>query len=292
MSYGIPYKGSKNLIAKSIIDFLPEGDVLIDICAGGCAVTHAALVQMNSHIIPKWKKVIANDIDNMSLELFKKAINGYMKNENRWIDRETFFKEKNTDPYVKYCWSFGNNGKGYLYSKEIEQWKKALHYALVLKDFSLIEKFIGKIPNEGKENLKLYIKKKYELQSLGRLQSLGSLRRLQSLESLERLQRLKHLENSEFINIEFSNVSYEKVKIPDNAVIYADIPYYGTDCGSYEGFNHKAFFDWAAEQKNIYISSYNIDDDRFMSAWEKPKRNLASQKGTGKLMMERIYTVK
>lgn len=41
--YGVPYKGSKNAIARDIVNFLPEDDVLVDICAGGCAITHAAM---------------------------------------------------------------------------------------------------------------------------------------------------------------------------------------------------------------------------------------------------------
>ena len=38
-NYGVPYKGSKNKIAKQIIDFLPSGGTLYDLFAGGCAIT-------------------------------------------------------------------------------------------------------------------------------------------------------------------------------------------------------------------------------------------------------------
>ena len=48
---------------------------------------------------------------------------------------------KDTDAYVAFCWSFGNKGETYLYSKEIEPYKKALHYARVLNDFSLFNDF-------------------------------------------------------------------------------------------------------------------------------------------------------
>ena len=37
-------------------------------------------------------------------------------------------------------WSFGNNRDGYLYSSDIEERKKALHYAVVDQDYSLLEK--------------------------------------------------------------------------------------------------------------------------------------------------------
>lgn len=52
MRYGVPYKGSKNAIAKKIVAFLPSAPVLIDICAGGCAVTHAALEACEG-LVPK-----------------------------------------------------------------------------------------------------------------------------------------------------------------------------------------------------------------------------------------------
>ena len=129
--YGIPYQGSKNAIAAHIVaEFLPPSACLVDIFAGGCAITHAALEA-------GWHKVIANDISDAP-ELFAAAARGEYKNEKRWISREDFARLKNKDAYVRYCWSFGNNAKEYLYSREIEPWKKALHYARVLGHRSLL----------------------------------------------------------------------------------------------------------------------------------------------------------
>ena len=129
--YGIPYQGSKNAIAAHIVaEFLPPSACLVDIFAGGCAITHAAL-EAGFH------KVIANDISDAP-ELFAAAARGEYKNEKRWISREDFARLKNNDAYVRYCWSFGNNGDSYMYSVEIEPWKKALHYARVLGDRSLL----------------------------------------------------------------------------------------------------------------------------------------------------------
>ena len=50
MNYGLPYKGSKNRIAKKILDVLPAAPVLYDVFAGGCAITHAALLSGKSSI--------------------------------------------------------------------------------------------------------------------------------------------------------------------------------------------------------------------------------------------------
>ena len=42
--YGVPYKGSKNRLAEQLVKRLPPAGTLIDVFAGGCAVTHAAML--------------------------------------------------------------------------------------------------------------------------------------------------------------------------------------------------------------------------------------------------------
>ena len=54
-NYGLPYTGSKSRIAHWVVDHLPRGRVLIDAFAGGCAITHRALLSQ------KWQTVVAND---------------------------------------------------------------------------------------------------------------------------------------------------------------------------------------------------------------------------------------
>lgn len=46
MRYGVPYQGSKNKIAELVVEHLPSGHTLVDLFAGGCAVTHAALLSL------------------------------------------------------------------------------------------------------------------------------------------------------------------------------------------------------------------------------------------------------
>lgn len=129
MNYGLPYKGSKNLIATKVLEHLPSAPVLVDLFCGGCAIAHAALLS------GKFDKVIINDIEGGVSQLFLDAAQGKFKNETRWISREDFFRLRGTDSYVRYIWSFGNNGRDYLYSKSIEPYKKALHYAVFFGDF-------------------------------------------------------------------------------------------------------------------------------------------------------------
>lgn len=131
MKYGLPYKGSKNKLAERIVSLLPKRTHLIDLFCGGCAVSHAALLRN------KYEHIHINDINWMCPTLFIDALNGKYQNETRWISREDFFRLKDTDPYVAVVWSFGNNLQSYLYSKEIEPLKKAIHYAIFFRDYSL-----------------------------------------------------------------------------------------------------------------------------------------------------------
>lgn len=144
--YGLPYQGSKNKLAERIVALLPPATHLYDVFAGGCAVTHAALLS------GKFKEVHANDITD-SVTLFEDALNGKYENESRWISREDFFRLKDSDPYVRIVWSFGNNQQGYLYSKEIEPYKKAVH-----------EMLYAATPNERRLKFKAVIR---ELEKLG-----------------------------------------------------------------------------------------------------------------------------
>ena len=132
--YGLPYKGSKNSIAEFIVESIPSRTHFYDLFAGGGAVSHCAMLSGKFHTFHM------NDIEDTPL-LFLESVHGRYHYENRWISREDFWRLKDSEPYIRYCWSFGNNGKNYLYSKEIEPWKKALHYARVYGDYSLLKEF-------------------------------------------------------------------------------------------------------------------------------------------------------
>ena len=131
MKYGLPYKGSKNKLAERIVRLLPKRTHLVDLFCGGCAVSHAAL------LMGKYEHIHINDINWMCPTLFIDALQGKYNDESRWISREDFFRLKDTDPYVAVVWSFGNNLRDYLYSREIEPLKKAIHYAMFFSDYSL-----------------------------------------------------------------------------------------------------------------------------------------------------------
>lgn len=254
MNYGFPYKGSKNKIAETIIDFLPKAEHFYDLFAGGFAITHAALVNK------KYKSYYANDLNKQCIDLFKDAIQGKFRNETRWISREQFYQEKEKNPYVAFIWSFGNIGRGYLYARDLEPYKKAWHDAIFYNRFVPMYELTGvdlrdiaEIEDIHKKYLssKKYLKDELE-------------NRLQSLESLERLKRLKRLERLEINNLSIFNKSYDEIEILPDSVIYCDIPYINTNCygkKNIQTFDFDSFYKWAAEQKEIvFISSYWMPD--------------------------------
>ena len=129
--YGVSYQGSKNKIAAEVVYNIPSAPLLIDMFAGGGAITHAALL---SH---RFGSILANDYDCGALQLFYRASHGlidFEEERKRWVSREDFKRLKDTDPIVRYHWSFSNNGIDYLYSKDREPYKRAYHFALNCND--------------------------------------------------------------------------------------------------------------------------------------------------------------
>lgn len=150
--FGVGYMGSKNQIVKKLMPQLPSAKYFIDLFAGGCAMTHGAMLS------GKYERFIANDIGDAP-SLFLRAIKGEFKDEKRWISRDDFQKLKDSDPYIRYCWSFGNKGEGYMYAEVIEPYKKAYYYARRFNDFSLFDEFAPYIKAEFGDNLRSYIAK-------------------------------------------------------------------------------------------------------------------------------------
>lgn len=148
MNYGLPYMGSKNMIAKDIIEVLPGGERLVDLFCGGCAITHCGMLS------GKWNRFLANDLNEKMPQLFLDAIAGKYADETRWISREDFFRLKDKEEFIRVCWSFGNNLSNYIYGKSIEPYKKACHYAVVFDDWKLLKELCPETADAAEEALK------------------------------------------------------------------------------------------------------------------------------------------
>lgn len=129
-SWGLPYMGSKNSIAKDIVNALPSGERLVDLFAGGCSITDYALKNTD-----KFRRFLVNDLNGWSPKAYVKALTGGFNGEERWISRQDFFRLKATDQYVNLCFSFGNDLKTYMYNPELEPYKRALHHIIFWEDY-------------------------------------------------------------------------------------------------------------------------------------------------------------
>ena len=277
-NYGLPYMGSKNSIVGKFFPLFPKAKHFYDLFGGGGAVTHYAVLSA------KYEQVHYNDISDIG-SLFEDAVSGRYANETRWISREDFFALKDKEPYVRVVWSFGNNGEDYMYSREVEPWKRALHYARVFGDCSEFRK-MG-IETDGTRGDIIKNMPEYEQKYIAWFTANNPLQSLQSLQSLERLQRLQRLQTTQ--------KDYRQIKIEPNSVIYCDIPYRGTR--SYDGhggggFDYEEFYDWANSQEEpIFISEYSLPDNRFECIWEQKKRGILSATANN-LCIERIFVPK
>ena len=129
-SYGISYQGSKNKIAEDLTALLPAAENFYDLFAGGCAMTHCALLS------GKYKNIYANDI-NTTPQLFIDAINGKYDNETTWITKENFDDNKFTiNNYITNIWSFNNNQWRYGIGYANYKFNEALWDVIMLKDLT------------------------------------------------------------------------------------------------------------------------------------------------------------
>lgn len=319
--YGIPYMGSKQEIADEIIKIFPSADNFYDLFGGGFSITHAMLSRRAS----SFKCLHFNEIKADIVNLIKRAISGEFNYENfkpQFVSRNDFESNLN-DPYVRCVWSFANNQRNYLYSRDIEPYKKSMHNAVVFNDFDelatkvfgfnkfkdgysiearrllLRNRIVCFVKNGFPDFLKCYLnskqlekletqKEQYRFWQSGRFPQLRRLQQLQQLERLQQLQQLQRLEQLQ--RLKFYTTSYDQVPILPNSIIYCDPPY--KDTGDYGNeFNHNAFLDWCDKQDSaVFISEYKIDDQRFrLINGVRKKAKFVNSKDKGVFKMEQIY---
>lgn len=344
-NYGIPYMGSKNRIAKNIIDFLPAGETLVDLFGGGGAITDCA------NESNKWEHIIYNELNELPYKCFLKALRGEYENEDRWISKQDFTKLKDTDEYAACCFSFGNNFRNYMYNEKIEPYKRAYHYAIVLDDFQPLSELFDKntvdslkksvegetdkkqrrlkftrvlgnyiisLKGERPENLErkerldelkktvlpfeTYIgnvlvnqHRKERLDELKKTVGIGRNTVRHVINNQEQKERLDELKKEQVDNITFFNKDYRCVPIPNNAIIYCDIPYKNTGTYNKEAFDYESFYSWCEEKARqgykVYISEYAMPEDRFECVKEINSTSCFAQTKKSKVI-EKIFIPK
>ena len=227
--YGLPYQGSKSQIAEFVVANLPPADVFVDLFAGGCAVTHCAILS------DKYKRFICNDINDTPM-IFKRAIDGEFRDFSYVPTREEFFESD--DPVIKLIYSFGNDGETYLWSREIEPVKVCASRMISANSQYERRMWYRKFMN----NLEEYIAKYGEVVDAGHTKQLQSLERLESLEIKQQ--------------------DYQTVEIPSNSLVYCDPPYRGTTGYNGSTFDFVAFDEWLADVDfMVVVSEYTAPND-------------------------------
>ena len=220
----------------------------------------------------KWEYFLYNDLNDMITGLFLDAIHGKYHDERRVITREDFDSLKDSDAYVRYIWSFGNNGLAYLWGKDIEGIKTTACHALM--DETLHDRRMAYV---------------HFIQMLKEVKDptpnrLAPLERLQALTQLEALQRL-----------EATNIDYREYEYQDGDVVYCDVPYErigANKCDDYGvSFDSLAFYDWAKSRPyQVFFSSYEISDETFYKKKIKSVQSLIGAKTNGQFVDEFIYS--
>ena len=276
-NYGIPYMGSKSKIAPYLADYMinkhPDKSIFIDCCCGGLAISHYILENYPSI------KIIDNDYEKSLYNLYKAIFSKKESKElfnklfSTFVNRDEFIKcLENDDAYsvaVRYFYSFGNNGKTYLYSRDIENEKELLSNLLLFNlDKCTKETENTPIIREWYKTLDDDFKK-LPYSPIKRMKFLNSLKNhinenryeLEQLEQLEQLQRLQQLERLELHHGDAIKLLDSLPKeILQDAIVYFDPPYINTSkykITDYE-FNERIRL-WCIEHNDIcpcYVSEY------------------------------------
>ena len=270
ITLGLPYMGSKAAIAEDIVKKLPPGRRILDACCGGGAFLMAAAMSL------KWDSVVGNDLNKATIALLDAVLihKGQIDYEHPApCSRVDFFNSlqriENGDFDIqdcvnKYCASFGNNGKTYLYGEQIEDYKLIAEKMLTAPTLS-----------ERRSNYRKFTEICVTGDRINEMQTLERLQRLQSLERLERLERL------DIFDIDYNGFD----------VVYFDPPYKGTSKYDFE-FDHDRFYDLFKSLKtdlkiNAFLSEYNAP---FTCVAEFKKTQLFAQVGSSKATTrEKLY---
>ena len=268
----IPYMGSKRAIAPKIVDYImrkhPECENFYDVFGGGGAISFVA--QQYDEL-----NVFYNEFDPQVFNLmrllfgekyFSDSVFGNVLPDvcYDWVSREKFVQHLDDDSWygglVRCVWSFGNNGKSYLFGKDIEDYKRLAHLIIVFKDVYSLKQLSAMlnvvIPEKIFDYDSVYKRRIFFSRFM---KTIGKGKNFQQLEQLQ-----------------IFNLSYEQVPINspiETTIIYCDPPYEKTAKYKHK-FDSQKFYEWFETLPYpAYMSSYKAP---FECVKEIKKRNTLS----------------
>lgn len=282
MSYGIPYKGSKNVLAERIVAILPSGSIFADCACGGGAVLQAAALS------GKFKEVRGYDVEKSVTELLDALINspGAIDwNARRCVSKENFYEARDRngslDDYVtRYSASFGFNGMEYLWGEKRIPFKKLMHDAVTLPT-----------RKERREALRDFMT--LLVSSDLPIDDLKNLCHMEQLTSLERMEELESRMQSEpHCPVRLETRSMFDLPYEEFDVIYFDPPYAGT-----KGYNRRQFSQIlftallsALKQagKHVFVSEYECPCEGYTEIWSA-KKQMTQKCDENRIVTERLF---
>ena len=284
MIYGLPYKGSKNIIAERIVAALPSGTNFVDCCCGGGAIVQAATLS------GKFKTVTGYDINKSIIGLLQATMLDFGK-----IDYENFpvvskeefcaARDRNEtlkDFLIQYTCSFGANGITYLWGESKIKYKTLMHNAIALPTMEqrrqALRDFVGCLVKDKLSE--------DELENLNNIEQATRLNRIHKVENTMRSRKSKT--KLDFVCGSMFDIPFEKYD-----VIYFDPPYAGT-----RGYNRNKF-DFIRFRtllqvlkdmgKTVFVSEYNQPAEGFTEVASFVKMMTMNAKGNRPVQEKLFY---
>lgn len=99
-------------------------------------------------------------------------------------------------------------------------------------------------------------------------------------------------------DVTFNYADYKDLEIPEESIIYCDIPYKGTkQYSTSKGFDYSAFYNWCREKAKqghkVFVSEYSMPSD-FKCVWSKEAKSSLSANGKiggSKISVEKLFTI-
>ena len=286
MTYGLPYQGSKNAIAKHIIDILPNGINFLDACCGGGAIIQAAVES------GKFKTVTGYDVRQSIIRLLQAVIKGNVIDyEHRpLITNEDFYRMRDRDETLEdsiaiYTASFGYKGTEYLWGKHRQELKYNV-FELLMGD--TLDKRIDAMSHliraikHGINDKSILVD---DMPQLCRNEQVNALRRIQTVENF-----FKSNETKPVVRVgSMFEIDYNMYD-----VIYFDPPYENTlkyNRKSFSQIAFKALLQTLTDRgKLVFVSEYKCPLECFECTYEVRKPMTMGLTNTTRI--ERLFTNK
>lgn len=281
-AWGVGYIGSKNKHLKWLFSHIPAGQRFIDLFGGGFAVSHYA------YELRRYPRVVYSDCNPFIVKLMQKAAAGDYDMGRfvpDWIDRETFHRSKDdlaSDPYIKYVFSFGNNGTTYFGNENMDSFKiwRAFYDYLYLNTITkdLVDCMDMDLNELNKHTFDLFCDK-YRWATAhcvynGKSGIHTSMMRIIKAGKAAR-------------NCVIMQRSYEDYLYRKGDIVYCDIPYRQTlNNGFYvKGFDYERFYLWARKTP-CFVSEYSMPEDFFEIG---KKECITTYKNNNSKRVERLF---